>query len=60
MIDRRSFRLTSLAGGFALPLAAEAQSAGKVYRVGWIPPTSVAELISDFNPRFNTGGSGHR
>jgi hypothetical protein len=32
--DRRRFLLTSLAGAIAVPLAAEAQQAGKVYRVG--------------------------
>jgi|SoiMethySBSTD1v2_1073268.scaffolds.fasta_scaffold148062_2 ABC-type uncharacterized transport system substrate-binding protein len=33
-MDRRRFLLTSLAGAFAVPLAAGAQQAGKVYRVG--------------------------
>ena len=33
-MDRRSFLLTSLAGVFAAPLAAEAQPAGKVARIG--------------------------
>ena len=33
VIDRRRFLLTSLAGAFAAPSAAEAQQAGKVYRV---------------------------
>ena len=33
-MDRRRFLLTSLAGAFAAPLAAEAQQVGKVYRVG--------------------------
>ena len=33
-MDRRRFLLTPLAGAFAAPLAAEAQQAGKVYRVG--------------------------
>ena len=33
-MDRRRFLLTSLAGVLAAPLAAEAQQAGKVYRVG--------------------------
>jgi putative ABC transport system substrate-binding protein len=35
-MDRRSFLLMSLAGGLAAPLAAEAQRARKVYRVGVI------------------------
>jgi len=37
-MDRRRFLLTSLAGVLAAPLAAEAQPAGKVYRIldlGW-------------------------
>jgi hypothetical protein len=33
-MDRRRFVLTALAGALAVPLAAEAQPAGKVYRVG--------------------------
>ena len=33
-MDRRSFLLTSVAGALAAPLAAKAQQAGKVYRVG--------------------------
>jgi len=33
-MDRRRFLLTSLAGVLATPLAAEAQPAGKVYRIG--------------------------
>jgi len=35
-VDRRRFLLTSLAGVLALPLAAEAQSAGKAYRVAFL------------------------
>ena len=38
MIDRRRFLLTSLAGALAAPLAAEAQQAGKVPRVGYLSP----------------------
>ena len=33
-MDRRRFLLTSLAGAFAVPLSAEAQQVGKVYRIG--------------------------
>jgi putative ABC transport system substrate-binding protein len=33
-VDRRRFLLTSLAGALAAPLPAEAQPAGKVYRIG--------------------------
>ena len=35
-MDRRRFLLTSLAGALTAPLAAGAQQAGKVYRVGFI------------------------
>jgi hypothetical protein len=34
MMGRRHFLLTSLAGTRAAPLAAEAQHAGRVYRLG--------------------------
>jgi hypothetical protein len=33
-VDRRRFLLTSLAGAFAVPLAAEAQQGGRVWRLG--------------------------
>jgi putative ABC transport system substrate-binding protein len=39
-MDRRRFLLTSLAGALAVPLAAGAQSAGKVYRIGVLSPDS--------------------
>ena len=35
-MKRRRFLLTSLAGAFAAPRAAEAQQAGKVYRLGYL------------------------
>ena len=35
-LDRRRFLLTSLAGVLAVPLAAEAQQLGKVYRIGFL------------------------
>ena len=35
---RRRFLLTSLAGAMGAPLAAEAQQAGKVYRIGFLGP----------------------
>jgi putative ABC transport system substrate-binding protein len=38
MIDRRRFLLASLAGALAAPLAAEAQQAGKVHRIGLLSP----------------------
>jgi len=51
-MDRRTF-LETLAGGLlAAPLAAEAQQARRVYRVGYIGPTPVATLISD--PTFDS------
>jgi ABC-type uncharacterized transport system substrate-binding protein len=37
-MDRRRFLLTSLAGALATPLVAEAQQAGKVYRIGFLRP----------------------
>jgi putative tryptophan/tyrosine transport system substrate-binding protein len=37
-MDRRRFLLTSLAGALATPCAAEAQQAGKVYRIGVLYP----------------------
>jgi putative ABC transport system substrate-binding protein len=40
-MDRRCFLLRSLAGIIAAPLAAEAQQAGKVYRLGLLAPTTV-------------------
>jgi putative ABC transport system substrate-binding protein len=51
--SRRTFLVTLAGGILAVPLAAETQTAGQVYRVGWIAPIPVAELISDSNPRFN-------
>jgi hypothetical protein len=35
-MDRRRFLLTSLAGVFAAPFAAEAQPARKVWRIGYL------------------------
>ena len=35
-MDRRRFLLTALRGSLAAPLAAEAQQAGKVWRIGWL------------------------
>jgi putative ABC transport system substrate-binding protein len=39
-MDRRRFLLTSLAGAFAAPLAAEAQATGKVPRIAFLTTTS--------------------
>src|SRR5215831_9279280 len=43
LVDRRRFLLISLAGALATPVAAEAQQAGKVYRVGLLS-------MGTFNP----------
>jgi thioesterase domain-containing protein len=41
-MDRRAF-IGTLAGGLlAAPLAAEAQQAGRVWRVGWLQPSAPA------------------
>jgi putative ABC transport system substrate-binding protein len=37
-VDRRTFLAATGAVLLAAPLAAEAQQAGKVYRVGWLAP----------------------
>jgi putative tryptophan/tyrosine transport system substrate-binding protein len=46
-MDRRRFLLTSLAGALAAPLGAEAQQAGKAYRIGFLrsgpPPREYVE-----------------
>ena len=46
MISRRSF-LRSLAGGLLVPLAAEAQPVGKVYRVGILATYPVGPFFRD-------------
>jgi putative ABC transport system substrate-binding protein len=43
-MDRRRFLLTSLAGALAAPLAAGAQQAGKVYRIGYLSAGGPAPL----------------
>ncbi len=43
-MDRRRFLLTSLAGALAAPLAAEAQQAGKVAKIGYLTGSSVGPL----------------
>jgi putative ABC transport system substrate-binding protein len=43
MIDRRRFLLTSLAGALWAPITADAQQAGKVFRIGRLEPWSDAE-----------------
>jgi putative ABC transport system substrate-binding protein len=43
-MDRRRFLLTSLAGAFGAPLAAEAQQAAKVARIGYLAANLTASL----------------
>ena len=43
-MDRRHFLLSSLAGSLALPLAAVAQQGRKVYRVGYLGLTTLADV----------------
>jgi spermidine/putrescine-binding protein len=43
-MDRRRFLLTALAGALAAPLAAQAQPAGRVLRVGDWLETAEAEM----------------
>jgi len=53
-MDRRRFLLTSLAGALAAPLAAEGQQPGKVYRIGYLSPSSPSDperLASPFGER---------
>ena len=45
MMDRRRFLLTALAGVLAAPVAAEAQPAGKVYRVAFLTVLAVPDLV---------------
>jgi hypothetical protein len=47
MMDRRRFLMTSVAGALAAPLAAEAQQAEKVARVGIlsVDPAPVPEQV---------------
>jgi putative tryptophan/tyrosine transport system substrate-binding protein len=48
-MDRRRFLLASLAGGFAAPLAAGAQQAGKLPTIGFLgPPPSAGGLVQAF------------
>lgn len=43
MMNRRRFLLSSLAGALAVPLASEAQRAGKVWRVLAVKPWSAMD-----------------
>jgi putative ABC transport system substrate-binding protein len=50
-MDRRRFLLTSLAGALASPLGAEAQPAGKMYRIGFlqtVPDTPATNFLEVF------------
>ena len=53
-MDRRRFLLSSLASALAAPVAAEAQQAGRVYRVGLVAILPVAEIVSDPTNVFNS------
>ena len=56
MITRRTFLGGLTLGTLAAPLAGEAQTAGKVYRVGLISTTTpVATIMSDPTHPFNSG-----
>ncbi len=46
-MDRRRFLLTSLAGALAAPIAAEAQPAGAVPRIGILAGQSSSDLLRD-------------
>ena len=51
-MDRRRFLLTSVAGVLAAPLAAEAQQAGKTYRIGVLADVSVSAGFRAFERRI--------
>ena len=48
MTTRRAF-IGTLAGGLLAPLAAQSQSAGKVYRIGWLSPASAANGLPNLD-----------
>jgi putative tryptophan/tyrosine transport system substrate-binding protein len=54
MMDRRRFLVTSLAGPLAAPLAAGAQQAEKVFRIGYLSGNS-AESDTDLRSAFRQG-----
>jgi putative ABC transport system substrate-binding protein len=56
MMDRRRFLLTSLAGAVAASIAAEAQQAGKVYRLGVMSPRAVSPFIGQFGSAMRSHG----
>ena len=47
-MDRRRFLLTSLAGVVSAPLAAEAQPAGRIWRIGYV--SLVSEKLEQYRP----------
>ena len=58
-MDRRRFLLTSLAGAVAAPLAAEAQQAAKMWRIGLRGPASTEQaepFVGVFRQRMREGG----
>ena len=57
-MDRRRFLLTSVAGALAGPLAAEAQPAGKVYRLGFLQPQANTRDVN-FREVFSQGLRDH-
>jgi len=48
-MDRRTFISSITLGLLAAPLAAEAQEAGKVYRIGVLDPTPVALNVANLD-----------
>jgi ABC-type uncharacterized transport system substrate-binding protein len=54
VIDRRTFLAGTGAVLLAAPLAADAQPAKEVYRVGYISPTPLAQITSDRAHPFNS------
>ena len=58
-MDRRRFLLTSLAGAVAAPLVAEAQKAGKVYRIAVLSsggPDQERSLVASLRERLRERG----
>src|SRR5262245_17110125 len=55
-MDRRRFLLSSVAGALAAPLAAGAQQAGKVYRVGVLVPGGLPIRNSTFHQELRERG----
>ena len=47
MISRRGFAFAAM-GASALPLAAQVQSAGRVFRIGWLAPVPIPSLLDGF------------